>query len=560
MKKLLFLLFSCFCCICSVCAQAQTVLYYEQLLDSACVYLENNLIGEGETMLLDLEENQEAPERIRLNATLVLANLYVNLGEADRLQESLLILDDYLQQHPEREDIVEAYRKYEEIYSSLALYGPSFTERMCGLWVSPNCDEYGIPSIAVYIGQNSTGKYVARIIESCSLAMFLSTRGIYEEHKTLDLDFFGEKRKLQLFFGDEKLRKGDAALAAAGVAATNQLTRSAGQAISAKNRKNTNSVGNAAGHAAVDLGGVFLQGLFTSMAVEKKYVKILEIDMQETMPDMVSAALRYEYRLQRSDGRNVHEKQERLFNLYKVTAADSIFFTTRSYNKKEKKRYCFGCPANSIIGYSEEQAAILDKLRSVSLLQEREDVYRFNQDAYKRLHRKIVDKLTSLPEEDLEKAEKDIAFDFKYAVLNQVPGEKLPMFLIKLKRKGFFTGICQQVCNTPYFLLNSLSHWKKSCVAPNKKYGYVFNRIPILYLPSNGSFESLARGKKQFDYTGEWENGCFHGYGTLTTAKGTYTGEFVKGKRHGKGRFVDTAGNVQEGIWEKDKLVETKKL
>ena len=67
------------------------------------------------------------------------------------------------------------------------------------------------------------------------------------------------------------------------------------------------------------------------------------------------------------------------------------------------------------------------------------------------------------------------------------------------------------------------------------------------------------------DYEGEWQsnrtNACyFHGFGTLTTSKGTYTGEFVRGRRHGKGRFVDVSGNVQEGIWKKDKLVKTKKM
>lgn len=563
MKKLLLLLFGSFCCICSVCGQTQTVLHYEQLLDTACIYLEKNMIEEGESILMDLEANQEVPERLRLNATLVLANLYVNLDEADKLQESLLILDDYLQLHPEKEDIVDAYRKYEKAYASIALYGTPFEERMCGLWVSANCDDAGIPSVAVEIGQDSVGKYRARLVECCSLARVLSAKDIYEEHQTPDLDFLGGERKLQIFFGDEKLRKGNAGLAAAGVAATNQITRSVGQAISTNNKKNLNSVGNIAGHAAVNMGGMLVGALFASMAIEKKYVKILEMDMQEMMPGMVSAVLRYEYHLQSSDGKNEKGERRRSFNLYQVTAADSIFFTTQRYDEKEKMRFCFGCVASMHMGYSDEQKAALNKLRAGVPLKDEKDMYCFNQDAYKRLHRKIADCSTLLPEEDLEKVEKDITFDFKYAVLHQVPGDKLPLTL-KNMRRGYFTGITQQVYNNSGHFWSTLPNYLD--IARNaKKEWYKFSVILELFQPVYGKFESLKRDKKVMDYEGEWQsnrtNACyFHGFGTLTTSKGTYTGEFVKGRRHGKGRFVDVTGNVQEGIWKKDKLIKTKKM
>lgn len=356
MKKLLFLLFSCFCCICSVCAQAQIVLHYEQLLDSACVYLENNLIGEGETILLDLEENQEAPERIRLNATLVLANLYVNLGEADRLQESLLILDDYLQQHPEKEDIVEAYRKYEEIYSSLALYDTPFTERMCGLWVSTCGDRYANPILALAVYQDSIGNYVAELNEGCYFSKELSTQDDYEKHTTSDLTFLGNSHLLSILFGDERLRKSRPELAVAGVAATQQFTRSMSQSISVKNRKNLNSVKNNVEHTLNDIGGMAIEGFFRDLAIEKKHVKILDVLLQEIVPGMMlTADMVYDYRLQRSDGKNAKEHETRKINLYKVLPQDSVFFISPS--RWTIMPNVIACRKNWMAGFSKDEKA-----------------------------------------------------------------------------------------------------------------------------------------------------------------------------------------------------------
>lgn len=58
-------------------------------------------------------------------------------------------------------------------------------------------------------------------------------------------------------------------------------------------------------------------------------------------------------------------------------------------------------------------------------------------------------------------------------------------------------------------------------------------------------------------YEGEFRNGYWHGEGTLDSPAGwLYQGEFRKGVMHGEGRFVDTSGSVYSGQFREDQPVE----
>lgn len=57
-----------------------------------------------------------------------------------------------------------------------------------------------------------------------------------------------------------------------------------------------------------------------------------------------------------------------------------------------------------------------------------------------------------------------------------------------------------------------------------------------------------------YTYEGSWDNGNFHGQGTLTWSNGsTYTGSFVKGQREGYGVIRWYTGNRYEGNWKNSK-------
>ncbi|MGM0688872.1 MAG: hypothetical protein ACQESO_04740 [Bacillota bacterium] len=59
-----------------------------------------------------------------------------------------------------------------------------------------------------------------------------------------------------------------------------------------------------------------------------------------------------------------------------------------------------------------------------------------------------------------------------------------------------------------------------------------------------GTYESYTVGGTS--YKGEWENGIFHGHGTLTFANGSQlSGDFNHGHLHGQGKSICPDGHVK---------------
>ena len=56
-------------------------------------------------------------------------------------------------------------------------------------------------------------------------------------------------------------------------------------------------------------------------------------------------------------------------------------------------------------------------------------------------------------------------------------------------------------------------------------------------------------------YTGEWQDGKYHGQGTFTDGEGTffagnqYVGEWKDGKANGQGVYIRADGEISTGIW-----------
>ena len=62
-------------------------------------------------------------------------------------------------------------------------------------------------------------------------------------------------------------------------------------------------------------------------------------------------------------------------------------------------------------------------------------------------------------------------------------------------------------------------------------------------------------------YVGEFKNGRLSGQGTFAWLDGVkYVGGFKAGKRHGQGTYTWLDGTIDNGIWEKDKLVKRNKI
>ena len=59
-------------------------------------------------------------------------------------------------------------------------------------------------------------------------------------------------------------------------------------------------------------------------------------------------------------------------------------------------------------------------------------------------------------------------------------------------------------------------------------------------------------------YTGEWQDGKYHGQGTFTWISGAqYVGEWKEHKRQGQGVYIEPDGEISTGIWVNRTCVKT---
>lgn len=74
---------------------------------------------------------------------------------------------------------------------------------------------------------------------------------------------------------------------------------------------------------------------------------------------------------------------------------------------------------------------------------------------------------------------------------------------------------------------------------------------------------SFPRTRTRYSYVGEWRMGKYHGRGTETDETGStyYVGEFRDGSRYGQGSLFSSDGRLlQNGIWRDGELVEANNL
>ena len=83
-------------------------------------------------------------------------------------------------------------------------------------------------------------------------------------------------------------------------------------------------------------------------------------------------------------------------------------------------------------------------------------------------------------------------------------------------------------------------------------------RCPGVYSPTTWT-HCVGEGEFADDtrYSGEFEDGKFHGRGTLTFRSGSqYDGEFRESRFHGRGAFTRSDGSVlRSGLWENGVLI-----
>ena len=71
-------------------------------------------------------------------------------------------------------------------------------------------------------------------------------------------------------------------------------------------------------------------------------------------------------------------------------------------------------------------------------------------------------------------------------------------------------------------------------------------------------WKTFGEEAAQLKYEGEIKNDEPDGLGVSSYHGTSFIGKWKEGKKHGQGIFTYTSGKIEEGTWEKDKLITSK--
>ena len=98
--------------------------------------------------LLEIRSAQYAPEKVRINSTIVLANISVNTGNIESLDVFLKDIEQYLSQHPENVVVSSTLERLKGYRRELSQQQESFRDRLVGTWVT--AEAYHISSYPIH--------------------------------------------------------------------------------------------------------------------------------------------------------------------------------------------------------------------------------------------------------------------------------------------------------------------------------------------------------------------------------------------------------------------------
>lgn len=549
MKKLLLLLFSGICCICSVCGQTK----YEQLFDSACAYLEKKQVTEGESILLDLERNEEAPERVRLNATLVLANFYVNQEMINKSQPKLLKLLTYRNAHPDDLDLHNAYVGLWNHYVNQKWSEVPVTQRFYGTWVSTEVDNSGAPVLVVSISEDR-GNVEAKINDRCLFRSFYSN-----DLRTSDISIqdYGKNGNCDLFFGEERLKGGAKGLSEFIAKYSYQTGKSMNDAIATQNRSKPLSAENIVGQTVTNIGTRLGQGIAEELSVTKNHYYTCRIHLFEKIPGIVEARLYYTHIVSRSDG-PVYDSEvyERKISLYKIDRKDNVVFVGKD---------------GILMGFSEIKyghiSAPSDEDLSVEQRTYLNNPHQFNEYAYKRLYTVVQKRIDNM----LDRPNHFVENDFKYAPKGFGYTDMLTICLpktFKYEPALYFRGAykktevkrMQDFFDTPEVAEAKYHELKYS----DEQYKYR-KGITQKFILVEGKLTNSAYGNDSI-YVGSFKDNKLHGKGWLKEwddklrTNIVYIGNFNNDKKDGEGVAYYGDGKVMKQFWKRGKLVKERRM
>lgn len=516
--------------------QQQKIEAEQRLCDTLYAQATRNIIdgrlGEGKLQLETILTKEYVPATTRINTRILLANLSVNDINTVALGKQLTAISEYCASRPDDVQVKATLDELTAIYDRLTAYARVFERRLCGTWVSTVLDREGIPCVVLHIGRNAAGEFEARIDDACSLARSITAKGADKEHVSAGIAVYGDTGRVEIWFGDEKYRKGNPQLATFGVLLTNEIAKEVSKMVALRHRDNPDSFSAGAALAAVDLVAGLAVMLISELAVKKDHIKTLAVSLDEQAPGMASVRLRYDYYLNRSDNQNSESHYRSSLNLYRANPREHLLFASAA------KR---AVATQGIVADSSAAAPVLPEALLAEATDEKGKFssVRFNRAALARLQRRVEERI------DDPLLREKVLFDFEQLSQGILYIDSARYYDL-YNHEGIYTGLADGATD---------NLWHVHDLPPDDQTPYSHSWYGGIH-PILGEYRSLhKKEKKRFTYNGSWEKGRPHGQGTLTDRKGSYTGEFDLGKRHGHGRQVAPDGTVKEGLWKKDKYI-----
>lgn len=379
---------------------------YQQQFNSAVDLLDSNIYGAVQEFEI-IRTDSIVPEVIRLNSSIILANICVNQGDINGLRTYKEDIQAYVNLHPEDSTTVDVLERFNYYEYELIQQSASFGERICGLWVSAESDFEGLPWFMMSIGHDEKGFWSA--LHTQSVISDYVRASSYTIISTYNIDINSSSSSIGLHFGRSWEKEARTNLAQSLTASAMQGER---DAANYKARTGNYDIGTS-------LADIILLGIARNAAVAKTTYQLLDVELKELCPDIMKGYLYFQILVDRSD--NVEDadnlKIMREIYLYRITPSDSIVFKSRRY-QKEVPYISHLIDAKGFLGNypSIDSHDVADQLAFATANSKKGkiDINRFNYFAYNALRAKIYKHLSEIKEDD----DVDwVFYDLKYGPL-----------------------------------------------------------------------------------------------------------------------------------------------
>lgn len=296
----------------SIAIQAQEPVNYKQKFKSAVDVLDSCQECAVQ-QLLEIKAAQYAPEAVRINSTIVLANVSVSTGDIESLDVFLKDIEQYIAQHPDDKNVSSTLERLKGYRSELGKQQESFRDRLVGTWVTAETKLFykeGTPATVIEIKKNNDGQFSAISFN------YYDKNSTPKETNNIDID--GTHKTIGIHFGVEKVKEANIAYAQS---LMNSVRINAMASAEVKARTGYSDWGK-------DFSNIFLTVMAKKTSIAKSSYAVTDYFLNELTPDILRGKVYYESGEERSDGKKYKDQYVREFYLYRLTPNDSIIFAT----------------------------------------------------------------------------------------------------------------------------------------------------------------------------------------------------------------------------------------